>query len=430
MTVRTYTDDRRLYYSWLGGGTTPYGYYYYRSQNGANSPEYPSVLRDNAYDLYLRFYDSTPFDITFSGRPGYPDRVEHWYRTRYAVPDPILNWTSNDTIILTNKLASKVRDHNMNVGNFLIESDQTVRMFGNTVYRIASAIHYVRHGQIGRAATILTTGRDLKFDKNRSAEWYKKVLSIEKDEAEKRRRKNALRKGKVVLRTPANLWLELTYGWEPLVSDLVESAKAYEAIVTRPFVQTFRVARKIQASTIHTGTTARPIVGTSRKTIRKGYIARCSERESVASSLQLDNPLGALWEWTKFSFIVDWVIPVGQFIEASHAAKSLKIDKCVVSTKTTVTGGISGLWSGYQPNYPVRKGFCETDTDKLITFKREILTTLPRIPPPKAKAFADVATVKHTQNAIALLTQVVTSSRPHTNDLSVGRVVRYNKWDI
>lgn len=418
MTTRTYTADNRKYVSgWPGG---PYGDFFTKSQTGENSPSYPTVLRDNAYDMYCRFYDSSTFLLTLK-RTGYQTQYEYWWKTRYAVPTPSLTWTSNDTIKLTNKLAAKVRDHNLNAANFLVESDKTVQMLGTMIYRIAVAAHYVRRGDLSDAAKILVDQRHFTQDVNGKKQFLDRIRSLEQQEKMSKRRK---KRAKYVGKTLADLWLELQYGWKPLISDLHEAAYAYEAIVNKPHVQTFRVARKIIAETIHTGSASRPIVGTARITIRKGYIARMTQEPSVIHSLQLDNVLGAAWEWTKLSFLVDWVIPIQQFIDASYARRTLKFDKCVVSTKTTQVGGISALWSGYKP-LQTKTGFQPTTIDKQINFKREVLTNLPRIPPPKAKDFASVASMLHIANATALLSQVVLSNRHQPNDLSVGRVVKF-----
>lgn len=418
MTTRVYTADNRKYVQgWPGG---PYGDYFTKSQTGDNSPMYPEVLRDNTYDMYCRFYDSSTFLLTLT-RVGYQTQYEYWFKTKYAIPTPSLTWTSNDTIKLTNKLAAKVRDHNLNLANFLVESDKTVKMIGTMVYRLAVAVHYVRRGDLSDAARILLDQRSYTQDVKGKKTFLDRIKTLEQQEKMSKRRK---KRAGYVGKTLADLWLELQYGWKPLQSDLHEAAYAYEAIVNKPHVQTFRVARKIIAETIHTGSPTRPVVGTSRITIRKGYIARMTQEPTVIQTLSLDNVLGAAYEATKLSFLIDWVIPIQQFIDASHARRVLKFDKCVVSTKTTQVGGISAIWSGYKP-LQIKTGFQPTTIDKQINFKREVLTNLPRIPPPKAKDFASVASLLHIANATALLSQVVLSSHHRTNDLSVGRVVKF-----
>jgi hypothetical protein len=46
-----------------------------------------------------------------------------------------------------------------------------------------------------------------------------------------------------------------------------------------------------------------------------------TREQDIAWALGLDNPLGTAWERTAFSFVFDWVIPIGDYLQALNSKK-------------------------------------------------------------------------------------------------------------
>lgn len=130
-------------------------------------------------------------------------------------------------------------------------------------------------------------------------------------------------------------WLELQYGWLPLMSDL----KAAYDLLTQTKLPAFMPLR-----------VTRTVGGTHNYKVRNvesaGDTWSYSDRLSVnyriwyfisdprlawASSLGLLNPLEIYWEKTPWSFVVDWFLPVGNLIEAMSNPLGLDI---ISGTKT------------------------------------------------------------------------------------------------
>lgn len=115
-------------------------------------------------------------------------------------------------------------------------------------------------------------------------------------------------------------WLELQYGWLPLMSDLKAS---YDLLtqVKLPVLKPLRVKRTV-------GTVDQYFVRNVESAgDRWSYNDRLSIRYHLwymitdarlawAASLGLVNPLEIYWEKTPWSFVVDWFLPVGNLIES------------------------------------------------------------------------------------------------------------------
>lgn len=126
---------------------------------------------------------------------------------------PFNLWSSNDDLRLLGKLREKVAGSDFNAGVFLGEGRQALKMIATNATKIYKALIAVRKGRVGDAAHILTGS---KYESNR----------------------NRFKSG-VDGKTVANNWLELQYGWLPLLSDVRGGAEFLSHHLTVPMV--FRV---------------------------------------------------------------------------------------------------------------------------------------------------------------------------------------------
>lgn len=137
------------------------------------------------------------------------------------------------------------------------------------------------------------------------------------------------------------------------------------------------------------------------------YVLRYKvQNEALAflSAIGLANPVEILWEVTKWSFVVDWFIAIGQYIDHLTAwtgldfaggTKAIHHNYTLVAVETTVTDptATAGLWKQTQE----RRFVSKTDTKV-----RQVLTD-----PPMAQfpLFKDPFTFFHVSEAIALIVQ-------------------------
>lgn len=206
---------------------------------------------------------------------------------------------------LQNKLVNKIKDHQFNLGVALGESRQTLTMIRDNVCAIGLAARDVRRGRFNDALRRLGS----QFEVN---EIYV---------GKKRREAVHIRNGMKFSDSPrplsskdfGNRWIEIQYGWLPLLSDVNEAANALRALEA-PRKSLLRVGTNdhstYQASQSYT---LWNIPGVWR--CKQSLYYEFRENLSVSRSLSLDDPYSVAWELLPWSFVIDWFIPIGSFIE-------------------------------------------------------------------------------------------------------------------
>lgn len=108
----------------------------------------------------------------------------------------------------------------------------------------------------------------------------------------------------------AGQWLELSYGWIPLVQDIYNSVD----VMARPLPPLKLKARVSHSNQTNPSTTEvrwwhrRMCCGCSIKAIHPNSL--------LANQMGLVNPATIAWEVVPFSFVIDWFVPVGRFLES------------------------------------------------------------------------------------------------------------------
>lgn len=346
--------------------------YSYRVWNGADDPSHKSS--ENAYtadgliqsrwltELYIKspFY---PYGWVLETNP-----PSNYYTSgKKSLPAD----DANVDLKALSKLVDKIRGHSFNLGIAMAESRQTLELLinsGYAVYRLAWAI---RKGDIREALRAL------------------KGLPGQ-------HRPGLLRK-QMEARDFSSAFLSLRYGWGPLLNDIYEALRFLESrqMGRRPLV--FRASAK-------SSSTVNDMVGPgympATQSLLVGYKVVLKESVSVARSLGLDNPASVLWEKLPWSFVFDWFIPIGSYLdswsilgrlEATHVRTVFKRSQAYklggppdTSTKKYIGGGFSSL----------RWQIVRTPGGSID------------VPLPSAKALRDVFSLGHIANAAALFHQM------------------------
>jgi len=138
-----------------------------------------------------------------------------------------------------------------------------------------------------------------------------------------------------VTKTVASNWLQLQYGWKPLLSDIEGFLKVMGNISgTTDFVQKVRGSAK--ASRQFMDNTYPPgdgVIGFGNSGLSTFMI---QTQTKFVIRFRMDNPLAALfaqtgftnpvslaWELLPFSFVADWFLPIGDYFEALEAWKGM-----------------------------------------------------------------------------------------------------------
>lgn len=124
-------------------------------------------------------------------------------------------------------------------------------------------------------------------------------------------------------RNPAKSWLEYQYAWRPLIGDIFATATLFQDGL-RKRNQLMRTARVLkdyhtQSSPNHAsqyragGNSSVRYTGVCFYRINDSSLATMSE-------IGLINPLEVAWAVMPYSFVIDWMIPIGNLLEAMTAA--------------------------------------------------------------------------------------------------------------
>lgn len=430
-------------YTTVNGG--PVGLQHTRSWTGADSPPVPrpkrqkyityrEVDRENGRGRYLKkFVWNIPFEWSETDRandirrrrpPDNPYTVTTFKNKQAAMQmqsylsnawwaplstamvgantSNISLFTANDEIKLVAKLREKLQGSDFNMSVFLGEGHQTLKMIGDSAIRIAKAGYHAKRGDITGAARALFEGTNRKPVKGHGQ------FGLSSDRKYSNFKNDA--------RNASSIWLELQYGWLPLLQDAEGAAHALAHHLTVPARKSYKVRRKLTSFAWGNAVqTDYRTFGYCRQRVNyiheRGVIARIQEKDlpTTLQKLGLMDPELVLWELLPFSFVADWFVPIGSYLEARATASRLKGTFVYMDKQRTVTDGENDVYYVPGPRgYLWRTAWPQPGMvyDR-VQFSRTISTAL-KVPMPVLKPLSKVASWQHCANAIALLTQIFT----------------------
>jgi hypothetical protein len=287
----------------------------------------------------------------------------------------------------SNGVLSKIKSQSVNLGQAYAERAQTARLIGDAAIRIAKTLNNLKKGNFVGAARDLGVG----VPKRAHARFKK---SYPKRQAE----------------AVSQAWLELQYGWKPLLSDVYGAAEQLAQSHNRPATKTVksRKSKTIPISYRTKVTYGKAVLETVRTGTSKVDVtysityAMTSPNIASAKEMGLTNPLLIAWELLPFSFVADWFVPIGSYIgnlDATLGCTFLNgyrtIYQIADSTSMVSYNGID--------NYSVQQNGFKVGQMKDVRVDR---ATLSGFPSPTFPPVKNPASYLHCANAIALLTQL------------------------
>jgi len=305
------------------GGT----YYYRRDWTGGDS-KYVSVEVRPAWTSVsyrkLRTYDSsrkkwvTDLSLVFHHHRSKKVRRAaksqlHWNNYQYAMelgqqtansngffatpttsaehPHSAVVLSSAGNMRLQSRLLSKIKGHQFQLGVSLAQADKTVLMATQTVRKLTRFTHLLKRGRLSDAA---------------------RALGISDSG-------NTVKRG-LTSNDVSNLYLEYQFGWVPLLSDVHACAQASAYFMDRPRTSLVRasITEKFEYFNDYTFGEVR-----TTQSIKRVITCRLREQLSAPRSLGLLDPLSIVWEVVPFSFVVDWFIPIGTYLENFNQIPSI-----------------------------------------------------------------------------------------------------------
>lgn len=344
---------------------------------------------DHPYWLETWYRNHRPVELTYveTSVPGYTVTDTTTKNLRPIIGSASNYIDANDKIKLAGRLRSKVAGSDFNMGIFLAEGHQAAQMIGDAAIRLARSMTLVKQGRIGAAADALVKGASSRVHA-------------------KHRTKMPTFGAKSASRDASSNWLELQYGWLPLLSDVYAGAEFLAHYLNYPMSQTYRVKFRKELKYPASYWTENRKGSQDRLQI----IAHVSEVD-VPQLIGLTDPASILWEKLPYSFVADWFIPIGSWLSARGLSSSLT-GRFVTSYKSIERNSISAYklsnsqhtTTGVFPEGPSHGYYCWFER----TLHSTLSDALGGLKPPNFKPLAKVASWQHAANAVALLTQVFT----------------------
>lgn len=285
------------------------------------------------------------------------------------------------------RLFDKLKGEGTNVANMLGERKQIVKSIESLLNTVVYTVRDLRRGNITSA--IRRMGGD--------------PLTARK-----------LRKKDI-----ADQWLSLQYGWKPLISDVYGLCEDLHKRTTTGYnLSAVKASARHETNKISPEIWFNGVSSVSRGMVKTwaqvSYMCRARIDEHIASlaALGVTNPLGVAWEITPWSFVVDWFLPVGRYIEQFSAADGwVFYDGCRSELLKVVETIKDDKYRTYKSG-----GWTYTDASNIYgkfdttTFQRFELSSWPI---PDIPRFKNPVSAAHVQNGIALLAQVFDRRSPH-----------------
>lgn len=278
----------------------------------------------------------------------------------------------------------KARRNKMSLGESIAEAPKTIRMVAETAILLYGAYHYLRQGNLQKSLEMLGV-RHLRD-----------------------------RRGRVVQRASnwESKWLALRYGWMPLVYDIYNGVE----LVNKGFEDpsgTFTVQRNVKEHLPFFGHLWN-LNDNPWQEVKVDHVTLCDVRykyrlrvadktSSYLTSLGLDNPLYVAWQLVPYSFVLDWMLPVSDWLHALSGPLSLTFVDGFRSTHiehvSEWSGGPYGI-SRFDPRTIYWSGPAKAEL-RLVELDREAMSGFPivspyvRLPGLNPTRIADAITLIH-----------------------------------
>lgn len=237
----------------------------------------------------------------------------------------------------TLRAKSRVLDHlkygSINVAQAFAERKQTADLIVKNVNRLASAALAIRKGKLNHAHDLLFNEGSLRSKGKAGTLFWpgRKVLG---------KGNTPIRDVPASANNLSSYWLEYAYGWRPLLSDIYGAAEliAKTYAVNRPMTVTgtglstwvppeYAFARVNSQSYEY-------VTSTFETKVRYKVSYRVDDQAAATlSSTGITDPALLVWELLPYSFVMDWFVPVGNYLSQLSATRGLTFDSGCVTTQ-------------------------------------------------------------------------------------------------
>lgn len=182
--------------------------------------------------------------------------------------------------------------------------------------------------------------------------------------------------------TVSAAWLEMYYGWLPLLNDIFAVAEVVKKGINLPNGIASAQRRGSQPLSFVEWAGDNAPEGWAEKSINAS--AQCDVKVKLRfrisnptaaylSAIGLDNPAYIVWVGTPFTFVIDWLLPIGTWLRALTAPMGLTF---VDGYKSTRTYGSIDIECKHWGNYPSHDQPCKVGI-QFLELSREAYPSFP-----------------------------------------------------
>jgi len=269
------------------------------------------------------------------------------------------------------KALASLKDQRVNLGVALAEAQQTADFVGSSALKLGRAAKHALDGDFKRALSGLGVKRWRDYPKG---------------------------------------WLGYNYAALPLLGDIYGSLDALNnrRDLTEWVITVKGVSNHIQQKSTVYHPQPNMFSGCYlNDTQRRGYFTRLDYYPgntflSTLSSAGVTNPLEVIWEKVPFSFVVDWLVPVGDWLSTMDAALGFKFLSGSTTMRLESTRSI--VVANEPVNPPYRCKFAKFEgRQRSLHIIREVHNSSPLVATPRIK---NPLSLGHMANGLSLLTAV------------------------
>lgn len=294
----------------------------------------------------------------------------------------------------TKKLLEVLKDQKVNVAQAFAEREETVKTVTQSAKTIASVLTNLHKGNFSGAA---------------------KALGISPPKRGQRRFNKAFANDSA--NAVGNGWLALQYGWRPLLQDTYGAAETLAQASLGPENKNSVYSKSHGQSRFPLALSQRVVNSNPGWTgydstvfsCNGFYLSRIGVRYSRASApvsslakLGILNPLQLAWELVPYSFVVDWFLPIGDWLGGLDASAGLAFESGYRTNLLKYEATSIRSQSIKKDSSSAVSNFTAQESKRFVQISRVTLSSFPSAPAP---SFKNPLSFSHLASAMALLKQ-------------------------
>jgi len=358
-------------------------------------------------EIGLKYHDYGPFQHDPCSSTGLPfsrlnyqddytsDLYNHWdvpYWPDHGDPDSQHYDLDLRESVDVGFLSAVKDDTSVSVAQNLIEYDQSVKLVTRNIERIVNTVIGFKKAFKGEWASLLKgDAKNVKW--SREGKFHKPIT----------KRPGVIRH--LGAQVP-EAWLEVQYGWVPGMNDVMDAMRLIDHFNQNDL---YWISKEFRKSSHSDGGFFRLYGSSSTLSIplrtRNTCLVHGDYRLSTSymapfSALGIATPADLVWEEIPFSFIVDWFMPIGNWLNTFDAdCGKTWINGYRTQTKRITKHGIAQV-EVFGPHIELAGGNADGVSYSYFTMHRELLDDFPSASPPH---FKNPVSLHHLANALSLL---------------------------